>query len=99
MLNKINKRNKINKNYYGPSPSIINNYNKFLATIDSMTDLINIQKQENENENNILEQKTINETIDSLIEKIDSKFINDNLDSITGQSANDIILTNLKKFL
>jgi SpoVK/Ycf46/Vps4 family AAA+-type ATPase len=96
MLNKINKRNKINKNYYGPSPSIINNYNKFLATIDSMTDLINIQKQENENENNILEQKTINETIDSLIEKIDSKFINDNLDSITGQSANDIILTNLR---
>ena len=96
MLNKINKRNKISKNYYGPSPSIINNYNKFLATIDSMTDLINIQKQENENENNILEQKTINETIDSLIEKIDSKFINDNLDSITGQSANDIILTNLR---
>ena len=88
MLNKINNRNnrnKINKNYYGPSPLMINNYNKFLTTIDSMSDLINIQKQ-----------KSINETIDSLIEKIDNKFINDNLDSITGQSANDIVLTNLK---
>jgi SpoVK/Ycf46/Vps4 family AAA+-type ATPase len=91
MLNKINKRNnrnnrnKINKNYYGPTPSMINNYNKFLTTIDSMSDLINIQKQ-----------KTINETIDSLIEKIDNKFINDNLDSVTGQSANDVVLTNLK---
>jgi len=91
MLNKINNRNnrnnrnKINKNYYGPSPSIINNYNKFLTTIDSMSNLINIQ-----------EQKSISETINSLIEKIDSKFINDNLDSITGQSSNDIILTNLR---
>lgn len=85
MLNKINNRNNRNKNYYGPSPSMINNYNKFLTTIDSMSDLINIQKQ-----------KSINETIDSLIEKIDNKFINDNLDSITGQSANDIVFTNLK---
>ena len=84
-INKINNRNKINRNYYGPSPSIINNYNKFLTTIDSMSDLINIQKQQ-----------SANETIDSLIDKIDSKFINDNLDSITGQSANDVILTNLK---
>ena len=94
MLNKINNRNnknnrnnrnKINKNYYGPSPLMINNYNKFLTTIDSMSDLIDIQKQ-----------KSINETIESLIEKIDNKFINDNLDSVTGQSANDIVLTNLK---
>ena len=64
---------------------MINNYNKYLTTIDSMSDLINNQKQ-----------KSINETIDSLIETIDTKFINDNLDSVTGQSANDIILKNLK---
>jgi len=77
MLNKRNKKN-IKKNVYfnGNTPTIINNYNKFLTTIDNKSNTNNLKEQENE-------------TINSIIAKIEAKFENSNLDSITGQNEND----------
>lgn len=81
MLNNKNKKNTIYFN--SNTPSIINKYNKFLTTIDNISHTNNLKEQENE-------------TINSIIEKIESKFENGNLDSITGQSTNDLLLANLR---
>jgi hypothetical protein len=81
MLNNKNKKNTIYFN--SNTPSIINKYNKFLTTIDNISHANNLKEQENE-------------TINSIIEKIESKFENGNLDSITGQSPSDLLLANLR---
>ena len=74
----LNKRHK--KNYYiSNTPTTINKYNNFLTTLD------NISKK------NI--QEETNETINSIIEKIEQKFENSNLNSIT---PNDVFNTSLK---
>jgi SpoVK/Ycf46/Vps4 family AAA+-type ATPase len=80
----LNKGNKKKYTYFNSNtPTIINKYNKFLTTIDNISDANNIQ------------EKT-NETINSIIEKIETKFENGNLNSITGQSPNDVFKTNLR---
>ena len=81
MLNNKNKKNTVYCN--SNTPSIINKYNKFLTTIDNISHTNNLKEQENE-------------TINSIIEKIEHKFEKGNLDSITGQSPSDLLLANLK---
>ena len=83
MLNNKNKK----KNIYFNSntPTIINKYNQFLTTIDNKSDANNLKEQETE-------------TINSIIEKIEAKFENENLNSITGQNENDKLLANIKLF-
>ena len=81
MLN--NKRHKNNNYFNSNTPTIINKYNKFLTTIDNKSNTNNLKEKENE-------------TINSIIEKIEQKFENENLDSITGQSPSDLLLANLK---
>ena len=81
MLNNKNKK----KNIYFNSntPTIINKYNQFLTTIDNKSDANNLKEQETE-------------TINSIIEKIEAKFENENLNSITGQNENDKLLANIR---
>ena len=79
----LNKKNKKNIYYNSNTPTIINKYNKFLTTIDNLSDANNLKEQENE-------------TINSIIEKIEAKFENGNLESITGQSPSDLLLANLR---
>ena len=83
MLNNKNKNKKNTIYFNSNTPSIINKYNKFLTTIDNISHANNLKEQENE-------------TINSIIEKIESKFENGNLDSITGQSPSDLLLANLR---
>ena len=80
----LNKRHK--KNYYiSNTPTTINKYNNFLTTLDNISKK-NIQEETNET-------KETNETINSIIEKIEQKFENSNLNSIT---PNDVFNTSLK---
>ena len=80
----LNKRHKKNTIYFNSNtPTIINKYNKFLTTIDNKSDANNLKEKENE-------------TINSIIEKIEQKFENSNLDSVTGQNENDKLRANLK---
>jgi SpoVK/Ycf46/Vps4 family AAA+-type ATPase len=80
----LNKGNKKKYTYFNSNtPTIINKYNKFLTTIDNKSDANNLKEKENE-------------TINSIIEKIEAKFENENLDSITGQSTNDVFKTKLR---
>jgi SpoVK/Ycf46/Vps4 family AAA+-type ATPase len=80
----INKGNQKKHIYFNSNtPTTINNYNKFLTTLDNIS-----------NANNIQEKTT--ETINSIIEKIEAKFENSNLNSITGQSPDDILRANLR---
>jgi SpoVK/Ycf46/Vps4 family AAA+-type ATPase len=80
----LNKRHKKNNTYFNSNtPSIINKYNKFLTTIDNKSNVDNLKEQENE-------------TINSIIEKIEAKFEHVNLDSITGQSPSDLLLANIR---
>ena len=80
----LNKRHKNNTMYFNSNtPTIINKYNKFLTTIDSISDANNLKEQENE-------------TINSIIQKIEENFENENLDSITGQSPSDLLLANIR---
>ena len=80
----LNKRHKKNTIYFNSNtPTSINNYNKFLTTIDNISKTNNIKEQENE-------------TINSIIEKIESNIEKMNLNSITGQSHDDIVRANLK---
>ena len=80
----LNKRHKNNTMYFNTNtPTIINKYNKFLTTIDSISDANNLKEQENE-------------TINSIIQKIEENFENENLDSITGQSPSDLLLANIR---
>ena len=80
----MNKKNKKTNNFYSSNtPTSINNYNKFLTTIDNISKINNTKEKENEN-------------INSIIEKIEAKFENGNLNSITGQSCDDVIRSNLK---
>ena len=82
----LNKRHKNNTMYFNSNtPTIINKYNKFLTTIDSISDANNLKEQEQENE-----------TINSIIQKIEENFENENLDSITGQSPSDLLLANIR---
>jgi SpoVK/Ycf46/Vps4 family AAA+-type ATPase len=80
MLNKKYKKYNYNN---GNTPTTINKYNKFLTTIDNTSKTNNIQEQ-------------TNETINSIIEKIEVKFENSNLNSITGYTTKDTFITNLK---
>ena len=87
MLNKRNKKNIKNNVYFnGNTPTIINNYNKFLTTIDTISNTNNSKEQENEN-------------IYSIIKKIETNIeimnANGNLNSITGQIQDDLLLSNL----
>ena len=87
MLNKKNKRNNIYIN--SNTPTMITNYNKFLTKID------NISNTDNNNiDNNNKKQE--NETINSIIKKIEANIEKMNLNSITGQSENDKLLASLK---
>jgi SpoVK/Ycf46/Vps4 family AAA+-type ATPase len=79
----LNNKNKKNIYYNGNTPTIMNKYNKFLTTIDNKSNTNNLKEQENE-------------TINSIIEKIEAKFENSNLDSITGQTPTDLLLANLR---
>lgn len=79
----LNNKNKKYIYYNGNTPNIINKYNKFLTTIDNKSNANNLKEQENE-------------TINSIIEKIEAKFENGNLDSITGHNENDKLLANLR---
>ena len=81
MMNKKNKKNTIYFN--SNTPTSINNYNKFLTTIDNKCEANNIKEQENN-------------TINSIIEKIEANIEKMNLNSITGQSEDDIVRANLK---
>jgi SpoVK/Ycf46/Vps4 family AAA+-type ATPase len=81
MLNKKNK--KYNIYFNSNTPTSINSYNKFLTTIDNKSNTNNIKEQENN-------------TINSIIEKIEANIEKMNLNSITGQSYDDIVRANLK---
>jgi SpoVK/Ycf46/Vps4 family AAA+-type ATPase len=86
MLNNKNKK----KNIYFNSntPTSINNYNKFLTNIDNTDNT--------DNTDNNKEKKQENETINSIIKKIEANIEKINLNSITGQSENDKLLASLK---
>jgi SpoVK/Ycf46/Vps4 family AAA+-type ATPase len=76
--------NKKNIIYFNSNtPSIINKYNKFLTSIDNKSDANNLKEQENE-------------TINSIIEKIESNSEKINLNSITGQTYDDVLKANIK---
>ena len=77
----LNKKNTIYVN--SNTPTIINKYNKFLTTIDNKSNTNNLKEQENE-------------TINSIIEKIEAKYENRNLDSIIGQTPSNLLLANLR---
>lgn len=80
----INKGNQKKHIYFNSNtPTIINKYNKFLTTIDNKSNSNNLKEKENE-------------TINSIIEKIEAKFENENINSITGQNENDKLLASLK---
>jgi SpoVK/Ycf46/Vps4 family AAA+-type ATPase len=80
----LNKRHKKNNTYFNSNtPSIINKYNKFLTTIDNKSNVDNLKEQENE-------------TINSIIEKIESNSEKINLNSITGQTYDDVLKANIK---
>jgi SpoVK/Ycf46/Vps4 family AAA+-type ATPase len=81
MLNKKNK--KYNAYFNSNTPTSINNYNKFLTTIDNISNANNSQ------------EKT-NETINSIIEKIEANIEKMNLNSITGQTDDDVVKSSLK---
>jgi SpoVK/Ycf46/Vps4 family AAA+-type ATPase len=81
MLNKKNK--KYNTYFNSNTPTSINSYNKFLTTIDNISNTNNIKEQENN-------------TINSIIEKIEANIEKMNLNSITGQSYDDILKTSIK---
>jgi len=84
----FNKKNKKNTIYFNSNtPTIINKYNKFLTTIDNISNTNNIKEQENE---------TINSIIEKIKENIEKINVNDNLNSITGQSHDDIVKASLK---
>ena len=76
-------------------PVKIDNYNKFLTTLDSLnkkdTKLDEIKK-------NINDEKNIKKEVDKIIETINNNFNTNNLDSsnFTGQSANDIFMSYLQ---
>ena len=83
MFNKKNKKNIKNNIYFNANtPTIINNYNKFLTTIDTISNTNNIKEQENE-------------SINSIIKKIETNIEKMNLNSITGQIQDDLLLSNL----
>ena len=88
MLNKKNKKHNIYFN--SNTPTIISNYNKFLTTID------NISNTDNNNIDNNNNKKQENETINSIIKKIEANIEKINLNSITGQSENDKLLASIK---
>jgi len=80
----MNKRNKKINNYYSSNtPTSINNYNKFLTTIDKISDDNNLKEKETEN-------------ISSIIKKIELNIEKLNLNSISGHSENDDLLLNIK---
>lgn len=83
----INKGNQKKHIYFSNTPTSINNYNKFLTTIDNISNANNTQEKTNETINSIIEK------IEANIEKIET---NGNLNSITGQSYDDMIKSNLK---
>ena len=61
-------------------PSRINNYNKFLSTLDNISNLNNIKESESNN---------------SIIQKIESQIEKINFDFIAGQVYDDIIKTDI----
>jgi SpoVK/Ycf46/Vps4 family AAA+-type ATPase len=81
MLNKKNKKHNVYFN--SNTPTSINNYNKFLTTIDKISDDNNLKEKETEN-------------ISSIIKKIELNIEKLNLNSISGHSENDDLLLNIK---
>ena len=76
----LNKRNKKNIYFNSNTPTIINNYNKFLSTLDNISNLNNIKESESNN---------------SIIQKIESQIEKINFDFIAGQVYDDIIKTDI----
>ena len=67
----LNKRHKKNTIYFNSNtPTSINNYNKFLTTIDNISNANNTQEKTNETNNSIIEK------IEANIEKMN---VNGNL--------------------
>ena len=75
-------------------PNRINNFNKFLSTLDQICVNPKIYPSENKN---IDSEKEMKETIDHLIKMLNEDFENKNLSSskFTGQSESDILMTNM----
>jgi SpoVK/Ycf46/Vps4 family AAA+-type ATPase len=89
MLNKKTKKNKNSIYINSNTPTMISNYNKFLTTIDNISNT-------DKNIDNNTEKKQENETINSIIKKIEANIEKINLNSITGQSENDKLFASLK---
>lgn len=72
------------------NPTRINNYNKFLSTLDNIYS--DISKQTNMDDVTITDEKTSKETIDKDIQHYNNQFTLNKLSSInfTGQTQNDI---------
>jgi len=82
--NMLNKKNKKNHVYFNSNtPTFINNYNKFLTTLDKISEDNNLKEKDNENNN-------------SIIKKIEAKIENVDLNVISGQRENDLLLSNIK---
>jgi len=81
MLNKKNKKNHVYFN--SNTPTSINNYNKFLTTLDKISEENNLKEKDNENNN-------------SIIKKIEAKIENVDLNVISGYNQNDALLANIK---
>jgi SpoVK/Ycf46/Vps4 family AAA+-type ATPase len=80
-------------------PTRINNYNRFLTTLDRNATLLHTDKTldiNNHSSNNDNENE-VKKTLDLLIEKIKTNFkLNDyNSSNFTGQTNNDIIMSNI----
>jgi len=75
-------------------PNRINNFNKYLSTLDQICVNPKIYPSENKN---IDSEKEMKETIDHLIKMLSEDFENKNLSSskFTGQSESDILMTNM----
>lgn len=82
--NMLNKKNKKNYVYFNSNtPTFINNYNKFLNTLDKITEDNNLKEKDNENNN-------------SIIKKIEAKIENVDLNVISGYNQNDALIANIK---
>jgi SpoVK/Ycf46/Vps4 family AAA+-type ATPase len=82
--NMLNKKNKKNHVYFNSNtPTFINNYNKFLNTLDKITEDNNLKEKDNENNN-------------SIIKKIEAKIENVDLNVISGYNQNDALIANIK---
>lgn len=82
-------------------PKRIDNYNKFLSTLDNNNNKLNNQRKESkldEIKRTLNNEEIIKDEIDKIIDRINNNFSLNNMSSsnFTGQSQNDIAMSNIE---